>query len=137
MDIIPIKDIADSIKNVIDDINPYRVFTSSNKDLNSDHQIVHDATLIACRPFNALKSQVYAYESFESCGVNGSEQFSPNCFCAINWELKQEAIKTYESQMKSPPHPRSIRTLESLAILRGSQCGENYAEGFETIRKML
>ena len=39
-------------------------------------------------------------------------------------------MKKYQSQLKKNPHPRSIDIINSLAQLRGSNVGNNYAEAF-------
>ena len=39
-------------------------------------------------------------------------------------------MKKYKSQLKKLPHPRSIDVIKSLAHLRGSSIGNNYAEAF-------
>ena len=42
-------------------------------------------------------------------------------------------MKVYKSEIQSNPFPRSKDSTKALAILRGSQSGFKYAEGFELI----
>ena len=43
---------------------------------------------------------------------------------------KLNILKIYKSEIKKHPFPRSIDSIKSLAILRGSQSGCKYAEAF-------
>ena len=45
-------------------------------------------------------------------------------------------MKIYKSELKKHPFPRSLDSLKSLAILRGSQSGFKYAEAFELIKEI-
>ena len=40
-------------------------------------------------------------------------------------------MKNYKSEVMQEPLPRSIRSIEALAVLRGSRIGVNYAEAFQ------
>ena len=39
----------------------------------------------------------------------------------------------YKSEIKKHPFPRSLKSIEALAILRGSESGFKYAEAFKLI----
>ena len=43
---------------------------------------------------------------------------------------KIHALKFYKSELRKFPHSRSIKNIKSLAQIRGTSCGVNYAEGF-------
>ena len=43
-------------------------------------------------------------------------------------------MKIYKSELKTHPFPRSIDSIKSLGILRGSQSGFKYAEAFQLIK---
>ena len=61
------------------------------------------------------------------------------CFIDISRTLKKKlnALKAYKSEMKSWPHSRSIKAIESLARWRGSSVGLKAAESFIIIRELL
>ena len=62
--------------------------------------------------------------------------FRPSLYWAINdeIELKRQAIALYGTQLREPPHIRSLDNMEALARLRGSEVGEHYAEAFHVLR---
>lgn len=64
--------------------------------------------------------------------------FHPNTFIDISdtLETKIEAMKIYESESRSFPHPRSAKALISNARRWGSVAGIEAAEPFELIREV-
>ena len=48
-------------------------------------------------------------------------------------KIKIKALKAYKSQIKKHPFPRSISSIKSLALFRGSSSGFKYAESFEAL----
>ena len=49
----------------------------------------------------------------------------------LNLELNN--MKIYKSELKKHPFPRSLDSIKSLSIIRGSEAGYDYAEGFITL----
>jgi hypothetical protein len=45
-------------------------------------------------------------------------------------------MKTYKSEIKKHPFPRSVESIKSLAILRGAESNFKYAEAFLNIKKI-
>jgi hypothetical protein len=43
----------------------------------------------------------------------------------------------YKSEIMNFPHPRSIKAIESLAMLRGTESGLKKAEAFQLIRNII
>ena len=111
------------------------VFTNSSRDLNEDHRITAEATLVACRPTPASKVEsLYHFETLSSSEWNfGTGPFQPNVFVNIeeSFSTKVLALQKYVSELEQFPHPRSIVAVEALASLRGSQVGFQKAEAFE------
>ena len=144
MDTIPLKDIVEFLENNINKIKPSIVFTHSVTDLNKDHQLAFEATMVACRPmpYTSIK-EVYSYEipsstEYTFSSLNGF--FKPDTFIELNdkyWFNKIKALDFYKSEMREYPHPRSTRAIEALAQLRGSMVGVLKAESFQTIRSLL
>ena len=54
---------------------------------------------------------------------------------AINTLIKNKIkiLKLYKSEVKSHPHPRSIKSVKALSQIRGSQSGYKNAESFHLV----
>ncbi len=65
--------------------------------------------------------------------------FHPNCYVDITkyFIKKIEAMKCYKSEIKSYPHPRSLKGIEYLARKRGMEVCVEYAEAFRIVREIL
>ena len=142
MDTVGVLEIAKKIEAAKLAVKPNLIYTHSCADLNVDHQITCKAVLTAFRPqpgetyeeirtFEVPSSTDYGHKS-----VTGS--YHPNLFVDITemWHQKIKALEHYELEMRDSPHSRSFAGLENLAKLRGNQCGVEYAESFEIIRKI-
>lgn len=124
-------DINKKLEEIIKKIKPSIVYTSSNNDLNLDHSAVFDSTLVTCRPKSGVK-KILCYE------LPGQTKtaFEPNVFENIEKEFsfKIRGFKKYKSEIEKFPNPRSILSIENLAIYRGIQSGMKKAEAFKSIR---
>ena len=70
--------------------------------------------------------------------VSGENKFEPNTFVEVGKEgvdAKIKAMHMYRGVMRPYPHPRSSEYIMSLAVVRGSQWGLDYAEAFEVVLK--
>ena len=65
--------------------------------------------------------------------------FQPNLYISVVnvWEKKLKALENYKLELGSFPHPRSIKSLEALAIKRGAESGLEKAEAFFIIKKVI
>jgi len=141
IDTVPQKELNDSLSELVNEIKPDVVFTSSHGDLNSDHRLIFAATLVAVRPIpgSSIK-KVLSYEvvSETEWGRNLGD-FIPNYYVELTQDdlhIKLEAMKAYSTEVKDFPHPRSLEILEALAKLRGSEVGCKAAEAFMLIREI-
>jgi len=139
---VPHMELCGALQNVVEEVKPDIVYTTSKNDINMDHRIVHDCTLIATRPLpgNAVK-RVLSYEIGYTglYGIpSGAEMFRPNVFVDISeyMDHKLNAMRFYETELREPPHPRNIESLRMLANVRGFGVGYNAAECFELIREL-
>lgn len=108
-------------------IRPQLVFTPSLKDVHQDHAVV---ALESIRAFR--KQSVLGYES-----IWNNFSFSPSCFYVLEKKhvvAKEASLKEYKSQQY---RRLSETTVRSLAICRGAQIRQNYAEAFEVIRWIM
>lgn len=121
-------------------IDPDIVYTHSMSDLNMDHRISAEATFVAFRPKSLSKFTTLISYEVPSATDYGKKiiypPFLPNFFVNINnfFKKKIEALKIYEKEILDYPNSRSIKSIEALAILRGSQNGIKLAEAFEIIK---
>ena len=124
-------DINKKLEEIIEKYKPEIVYTAPKNDLNLDHQVVFNSTLVACRPKSGVK-QILCYE------IQGNTKvpFVPNVFENIEKEFpyKIKGFKMYKSEIEEFPNPRSIAAIENLAIQRGIESGTKKAEAFELIR---
>ncbi|HOL47932.1 MAG TPA: PIG-L family deacetylase, partial [bacterium] len=139
-DSVDFLDIVKQIENDLLKIKPEIIFTHSNSDLNIDHQITFQAVLTATRPIlNSTVKEIYSFEIPSSTDwsfgkINGV--FTPNLFIDISetFNEKLEALKIYDSEIRTFPHPRSDEALISIAKRWGATAGLQFAEAFEIIR---
>ncbi len=135
-------EMAQLIEKKIFEIKPDVVFTHHGGDINKDHRILFDATLVATRPLpgSSVKS-VYTYETISSTEWGFTDyypKFSPNTFYDISetLTLKINAFMQYESEIKKYPHPRSPEGIEVRAKDWGTRIGLKAAEPFQLIRRI-
>jgi len=149
MDSIPLLDVVKEVEKRIEQFKPSIVYTHHIGDVNVDHQIVHKAVVTACRPIpgqcvkTLLFFEIASSTEWQTPGANNS--FIPNWFEDIDTpvtdgktclEKKLEALDIYNCEMRSFPHSRSIKAIESLAKWRGASVGFNAAEAFSLGRKL-
>lgn len=132
-----------AIFDVIKGIEPEIVYLPFYGDMHADHKAVADSVMVAVRPLAApWIREVYMYETLSETGWNYptvDKAFIPNYFVNITEyiDIKESAMKCYESQLNEYPHPRSIRAIKALAGFRGSNIGVEYAEAFMCIRRVF
>ena len=135
LDTIPHLEINQSLEKIITKLKPEIVFTTPKNDLNKDHQIVFESTLVATRPFLSDVKEILAYE------LPGLKKtaFNPNRYVEISKEIsyKLKAFKMYKSEIEEFPHPRSFKAIENLSIQRGIESGLKNAEAFEIVKSII
>jgi|APSaa5957512535_1039671.scaffolds.fasta_scaffold56405_2 N-acetylglucosamine malate deacetylase 1 len=142
MNTVPHSDIVKCIEDAILNSKPNLIFTHYMHDLNIDHRIVSDATLVASRVFQrkCIKSpieSIFLYEILSSTdwSHSSSKKFNPDTYVDISdtIEDKIKSIECYKNVLRDAPHPRSKESIKSLSVLRGSESGLFNAEAFETV----
>ena len=133
LDTIPHLEINRELEKIIKKINPKIVYTTPNSDLNKDHQKVFESTLVITRPQSSNVKQVLSYEFPGKKSV----PYNPNVFEDITkqFEFKIKAFKMYKSEIENFPHPRSLKAIENIAIMRGIESGLKKAEAFNLIHQ--
>jgi LmbE family N-acetylglucosaminyl deacetylase len=143
MDQVSILTLAKALFEVALKFKPDIVFSHHPGDVNVDHRRVSEAAEIAFRPSGDLNVRcVYFFETLSSSEWNITrplQSFTPNTYINIdNWlEQKILALRAYESELRSYPHPRSPEGLTSQAKWRGLAAGLRSAEAFSVGRQVL
>ena len=138
-DSVPLLDIVQSIEAFKKEFGFFdRVYTHFWGDLNLDHALTCKAVNIAFRPCSGSDvSEILCFEILSSTEWGyESEWFRPSVFVDIENQLenKIKAIKCYDTELRTFPHPRSVAAIEALARTRGSVVGYGAAEAFVPIR---
>lgn len=135
LDTIPNVEINKKLELIIKKTKPEIVYSPPSNDLNKDHQIVYESALVVTRPHKNSVKELFCYE------IPGlvKEPFKPNVYVDITKEFtsKIKAFNFYKSEIQDFPNPRSIKTLESLALVRGMESGLKMAESFQLIKKVV
>lgn len=140
LDIIPQKKLNEAISKVVNEVRPNIIYVPHRGDLNKDHRLIFEASLVAIRPVNHSIKKALSYEILsETEWGQLIEPFVPNVYMDISETFKKkiEAIKAYKSELKLLPHPRSLEIIEVLAKKRGSEVGLKLAEAFMLIKEIL
>lgn len=125
---------AEAIRDIIAEQRITEVYAHAADDTHQDHRAVAEAVRIAAGPGSPARL-VAEYEAPLS-GIR-PVAFSPNAFVEIDIERKLEVLALYRSQVQAAPSQRSLEVTRALAVVRGSQCGRVYAEGFRIVRCRL
>ncbi len=138
-DSVDLLDIIKAISKVKEEINPDIIFTHYEHDLNIDHQITYKAVITATRPMvDECVKEIYSFEILSSTEWNYPLSFSPDTYFDISdtIDLKLDAMKKYNSELCSYPHPRSLEGIELNAQYQGMRVGKEYVEAFKVIRSL-
>ena len=140
LDIVSQSDLSSSIAVIIKEFEIDTMYIPHRGDIHHDHKAVFSACLVAARPVGEYTVRnIYCYETLsetEWSAPFSDDAFIPDRFVNITNEIssKLEAMKSYKSQLREFPNPRSLKTIEALATYRGSIVGFSFAEAFMTIR---
>lgn len=117
--------ILEDLVKINNTLKPNLVFMPCLHDLHQDHAIIASEGLRAFK-----KTSILAYEL-----PWNNRNFTTQCFISVTEEYlntKIRAMQCYESQKHR--YYASAEFLRSLAITRGTQIGQPFAEAFEVIR---
>ena len=141
LDTLPQKELNEMLSKVVAEVKPDVCYLPFRGDLSMDHRLVFEACLVALRPGHnaANPKRILCYETLsETEWGEPLLHFSPNYYVDVTDTLegKINAMKAYGSEVREPPHPRSIETIRALAAKRGSECGTRFAEAFALVREV-
>lgn len=132
--------VIDFLRKIIISIKPSVLYIPNGNDIHSDHRLIYDACVTFTKSFryNSI-NEVLVYETLSETNFGIRDQkklFYPNTFVDISKFFKQkiEICKIYKSEIGSHPFPRSILSIKSNAIMRGSYANCKYAEAFMALK---
>ncbi len=135
--------VISAIENSLGDYLPDTVYIPYQGDINQDHKAVYSACQVVFRVIGRYCAKtLLCYEVPSSTDASQTlphERFSPNYYVDIEKHLdkKISAIKAYEKEIRSFPHPRSTEGLRIYSQKRGMEVGMNCAEAFVLIRNVI
>lgn len=139
MDTIAILDIVKTLEPIIDNLKPSRIYTHTKLDLNIDHQVVHNAVITAARPLpNRSVQLILGFEVLSATHWHSHSNFQPQWHVDVEGftDKKYDVLKAYKNEMNAFPSARSLETVKSLEVFRGSLVGRQKAESFEIYRSI-
>jgi len=144
LDTIPQKELNDAISKIVKEIKPEIVFIPFAGDINKDHKLAAEASLVALRPKpDSTVRKVFYYEVLSETEWSKPAQKIEDVFIPSFYEDasdflkdKLKAMKCYRSELKEYPHPRSLEGIKISAQKRGTECGKKAAEAFMLVREI-
>ncbi len=138
LDTIPLTDVIAPLVRIVAEVRPRIVYCQHGGDVNRDHQLVFQATLVATRPTEESIAAVYAFDTASSTEWAYPRTFLPDTWVDISSTLpvKIDAMSCYSSELRPYPHPRSLEALAARAKAWGNQCCLDAAEPFMTVRRI-
>lgn len=146
LDAIPRRDLVNYFERdcrlAIDKTKPTMIILPAAS-YNQDHEAVFRAGFTACRPHMPnIKPFQKIVLSCDNPAISWSlerEKFHPNFYVDISNYLdkKLKAISFHKSQLKPPIHHASLKNIENLARVRGSEISVEAAEAFMSHRFVI
>lgn len=139
LDRFSLVDIITPLEAVVAEVQPHIVYVQYGYDINSDHQILFQAALVATRPLEEFIEAVYAFDTASSTEWAFPRSYVPDTWVDISATLdrKLAAMACYRTELRDWPHPRSLHGLRVKAEAAGAQVACPAAETFVTIRRVI
>ena len=121
------------LESLIEKVNPDLILTHHRFCTNIDHQICHEAAVVATRPGVGQHIPMLCGEVPSSTGYLKPVQWDPQLYVEVSETqvaAKIQAMQTYKGEARPDPHPRSPEVLSALAKVRGAESGFFFAEAF-------
>ena len=141
LDTYPRVELNSLLADVFRRTRPHTVYTHHWGDVNFDHQIVFDMTMVASRPHRGIDiNTVLTFETLSSTewsGTQSNSAFIPNKYLILSEKqikLKIDAFECYGAEVLEYPNPRSSQGIKNLAKYRGQTISQLFAESFFIVR---
>ena len=141
LDRMPMSELVGAVSEVMRAWTPTTVYIPYRADIHTDHAAVFDA-VVACTKWFRYPSieRVLVYETLSETDFSidpDARGFRPQVFVDISEFLaeKMQIAQIYQSEFSPHPFPRSLKAIESLAVLRGAAAGFDAAEAFMLLKE--
>ena len=131
------------VGEIVKNIQPDEIYLPFPGDIHSDHRYVFDIMKATSKWFRYPSvKRILCYETLSetnfSFPIRQGGHFIANVYEDVTDFLstKISAMEIYVGEYKEHPFPRSSKAIESLAALRGSECGCEYAEAFMLLKEI-
>ncbi|HYE13004.1 MAG TPA: PIG-L family deacetylase [Pyrinomonadaceae bacterium] len=135
LDSLPVLEVNRFVEGVARRVNPNVIYTHHFADLNADHRVAYEAAAVAARPFSLTSFErllCYSVDTIPHAG-RGVPNWNVYSDVAETLELKLRAMALYETEVREPPHPRSIEAMRQMALRNGAMVGLRAAEVFQSV----
>lgn len=129
-------DVLAAVERTVRSLEPEVVYTHHGGDINADHRALHEAVMVACRPYAA--PSVRSIRTFHTpSSTEWGHGFVPTLFVDISDHIdaKLAAMAFYADELRPEPHPRSLEYLRAQAMTWGAASGFRFAEAFQVERE--
>jgi LmbE family N-acetylglucosaminyl deacetylase len=136
LETMPGDEIQEAVERYVRAVSPDIVYTHHGGDINADHRALHEAVMVACRPYAA--PSVRSIRTFHTpSSTEWGHGFTPTLYVDISDHIdaKLAAMALYESELRPEPHPRSLEYLKAQAMTWGAASGFRFAEAFQVERE--
>lgn len=140
LDQVPLGELTGKVSDTLKLYTPQVIYLHNRSDIHTDHRVSFDAIISACKSFNnPFLENVLMYETISETDFAPPLQenaFIPNYYVNISDFIDQKlgVMRTYTSEIKEHPFPRSEKNIRALATYRGAQCGMDAAEAFMILK---
>ena len=136
-----VRDTTKHLESRINLIKPEVLYSVFGEDNHQDHRYIFDLIRVASRTWakHHIKN-IYLGEILSSTDQSPKLPqcaFIPTYYIPLTKEEvknKVDALLMYDDEIQKWPHPRSEKGIWNLAEKRGSECHNEYAESFVTLR---
>ncbi len=138
LDTVPQVELIQALQDHVGDHAPDVIYCQSGCDVNSDHQALFRAALVAFRPTVESIRAFLTWYTASSTDWAFPRSFTPDTWVDISSSIdrKIKAMECYQSEVRDYPHPRSCEALRAQAKFFGSQVCRTHAEVFQTVRRV-
>lgn len=143
LDTVPFNNIVTAISGALSEVKPDTLFIPHYGDIHTDHRIVFDACMSSIKWFRQKTvKKVMSYETLSETNFSNNIEnntFNPNTYYDISnyIDSKIKGMNIFRTEIDKHPFPRSEDSIRSLAKIRGSESGYEYAEAFMLIREII
>ena len=125
--------VADWLRTLVRDLQPDIVLTHSVHDLHEDHRRVAEATMIACRPYEARGVRAVLSYIVDSFAIAERRPLLFSRLSESALQTKVACMLAYRTEVQTAPHPRSPEEIMDRARYFGSLVACDYAEPFDVV----